>query len=64
MAKDYTKVFTEILITLKNINDKMRKVEDEMFDLNCKLTKQDEPKVIKHLIVFKGNKGEKKNENS
>lgn len=47
MGKDYTKVLTEILITLANINDKIRKIESTCNE------KQTEPQVFKHIVVNK-----------
>jgi alkyl hydroperoxide reductase subunit AhpC len=47
MSKDYTKVLTEILITLANINDKLRKIETKITETPT------EPQVFKHIVVNK-----------
>ena len=52
MGKDYTKVLTEILITLANINDKLRKIEDKL-----SVEKPNEPQVFKHIVAYKPYKG-------
>ena len=48
MKNDYTKVLTEIQITLANINDKLRKIEN-----NIPIEKSNEPQVFKHIVVNK-----------
>ena len=48
MKNDYTKVLTEILITLANINDKLRKIENKI-----PIEKSNEPQVFKHIVVNK-----------
>lgn len=57
MGKDYTKVLTEILITLANINDKLRKIEDKL-----SVEKPNEQQVFKHIVAYKPYK-EKENTN-
>ena len=48
MKNDYTKVLTEILITLANINDKLRKIENKI-----PIEKSNEPQVFQHIVVNK-----------
>ena len=58
MARDYSPVLSEILLTLKNINDNIKRVEDEIFDINKRLESQniEKPEVLKHqhIIMIKG----------
>lgn len=61
MARDYSQQLSQILVTLKNINDNIRRLDDEIFDLNTKLEKST---TTKHLVVIKKDdtlKGGKKN---
>lgn len=53
MAKDYTNHINEILITLKNINDNLHDIEDELFALNQKVNRPSEMQTMKHIVVVK-----------
>lgn len=48
MAKDYSQQLSAILITLNNINDKLRKIEDKL-----SVEKSNEPQVFKHIVAYK-----------
>ena len=55
MGKDYSRQIAEILLTLKNINDNLHKIEDDLFSVSKKMTEQP-PKgetTFKHLVVVK-----------
>lgn len=65
MKTDYSRILSEMLITLKNLNDKARKCEDALFEISSKLTKMEQEKqaVTKHIVILrkedKKTKGEK-----
>lgn len=48
MARDYSQQISAILVTLTNINDKLRKIDDK---LSAKPTS--EPQVFKHIVAIK-----------
>ena len=50
MARDYSQQLSQILVTLKNINDNIRRLDEEMFDLHTRLSKAT---TMKHLVVIK-----------
>lgn len=53
MAKDYTRVISEILITLKNLNDKIDRCEDNLFDIRKTLIRLEQcEKINKHKVVL------------
>lgn len=58
MAKDYSAQLSALLITLSNINDHLRNIEDK---ISAKSTS--EPQVFKHIIAIKSNPKTKENQN-
>ena len=65
MAKDYGKILAEILLVLRNINDKARESENTLFDICTRLNRLENEKnaPTKHIVVLKRedkkDKGEK-----
>lgn len=55
MSKDYTKTMTEILITLKNLNDNVRNCEKSLITICNKLSQMEKEKsnTTTHEIVIK-----------
>ena len=58
MARDYSQQLSAILVTLTNVNDKLRRIEDKLSEKPT-----NEPQVFKHIVVIKqeANKKEKDN---
>lgn len=64
MSKDYTRTMTEILLVLKNLNDKARRCEDTLIDI-LKTINQLENKpqpVQKHIVVLRKDDTKEKGE--
>lgn len=57
MAKDYSPQLSVIIISLNNINDKLRKIEDKLSE-----QKPSEPQVFKHIVAIKQGAKTKENE--
>jgi hypothetical protein len=55
MKPDYSRILTELLITLKNLNDKAKKCEYELFEISAKLSKMEEqkPTATKHIVSLR-----------
>ena len=60
MIKNYAPLITEILITLRNINDNLHIVEDELRAVNERLNKPTETQTLKHIVVVKSQEPTKK----
>lgn len=65
MSRDYTKLFSECLLVLKNINDNVRRCEDTLSRVCTKLNRIESEKIntTKHIVVLqrehKTEKGDK-----
>ena len=53
MAKNYTKQISEILLTLKNINDNLHSIEDQLVEVNKMVNRPAETPTMKHIVVIK-----------
>lgn len=57
MGRDYTKIMTEILISLKNLNDKARICEDTLIEVCAKMNKLEQANEkqdpSKHIVVLR-----------
>lgn len=56
MSRDYTKLFSECLLVLKNINDNVRCCEDTLSHICTKLNRIESEKMntAKHIVVLQG----------
>jgi hypothetical protein len=61
MPKDYSLQFSSILITLKNINDHLKDLDDRLVEIIKKLNQSqtDGEKTFKHLVIVKKSEKEK-----
>lgn len=53
MGKDYTRLLTELLIAVKNLNDKARQCEDTLFTICAKISQLEKEKPTEQVVVLR-----------
>jgi hypothetical protein len=55
MAKDYSPQLSSLLITLRNINDHLKEIDDHLLTISQKIdeAKPDSTTAFKHIVVIK-----------